>query len=290
MDWLTGAVSLPFLGALLHPLLGLSIQKANGLGVGMTVMVAVANVITTLIFLGYLAPEGGWILSGRDFWAIGNGVLFFWGQWFSIQSVKAGDLAVHSSALGIKVLVVASFSLMVGLEPASWSLLGGVVLAVLAVFLVAGGSLEGWREHRKTVGLTLVACGFFGMNDFLTGWAAKEVGPARWLLLMMGTSGGISILLLWRRRKQLPDLWRVKRSGALVLSGGLCLGVQALLVNLAFSEWQQPTLSNVVYSSRGVVAVIFLWLLGRKLDPRFRRKQMAGALLMTGALAIVLSS
>ena len=250
--------------------------------------VAVANLVTGLIFLCYLGPEGGWQLAGRDWWAVGNGVLFFLGQWFSIQSVKSGDLAVHSSALGMKVVIVGFCSMLVGLEPSSWNLITGVFLATFAVFLVSGGSAEGWKTHRGTVGFTLIACLFFGFNDFLTGWQSREIGAARWLLLMMGTSSAISVGLLLRRTDQVKTLITSPRIGVFILGAGLLLGLQALVVNLAFSWYGQPTLSNVVFSSRGLMAVLFLFFIGKKSDPRFVRKQTFGAILLVIALAIVL--
>lgn len=285
-----GAVFLPLIGAILHPLLGWCIQKGTFHGVRLSVIVAIANLVTAFIFFLYLSPTGGWKISGRDWWAIGNGVFFFLGQWFSIQSVKTGDLAVHSSALGMKVVIVGFFSMLVGLEPSSWSLVCGVLLATVAIFLVSGGSAEGWRTHRVTVGLTLVACLFFGINDFLTGWQSREIGAARWLILMMSTSGVISIGFLFRRGKQLAMLARNPRITKFVVGAGLLLGLQALVVNLAFSRYGQPTLSNVVFSSRGLMAVLFLYFIGRKSDPRFVGKQSAGGVLMVIALAIVLGA
>ena len=290
MNWLSGAVLLPLLGAALHPLLGWCIQEGTKRGVSLSVIVAVANLLTSLIFVGYLRPEGVWAISGKDWWAVGNGILFFLGQWFSTHSVKKGDLAVHSSALGIKVVIVGFCSILVGLEPSSWNLVTGVILATLAVFLVSGGSAEGWRTHRTTVGLTVLACIFFGLTDFLTGWQSREIGAARWLILMMGTSGVISIGFLIHRREEVRGLYRLPRVVIYVIGAGLFLGIQALLVNLAFSHYGQPTLSNVVYSPRGVMAVIFLYLIGKKFDPRFVRKQTMGAILMIIALAILLGS
>ncbi|MDA7672378.1 hypothetical protein N8617_00480 [Akkermansiaceae bacterium] len=279
---------MPFLGAALHPLLGWCVQRGSGAGVRLGVIVGIANLITTVIFFGYLRPELDLHLVGKDWWAVGNGVLFFFGQWFSIQSVKSGDIAVHSSALGIKVIIVGFFSMLVGLESATLGLITGVILAVVAVYLVAGGSAEGWKIHRKTVGLTLIACLFFGTNDFLTGWQAQSVGTTRWLCLMIGTSGIISLGFVFMRRDSLSFFVETPRIGLVVLGAGLALGVQALLVNIAFSEFRQPTLSNVVYSTRGVLAVLFLLLIGRKVDVRFRWKQAAGAVLMVVALAAVL--
>lgn len=285
---ISGAIWLPLLGAALHPILGWCVQTGSSAGVRLGVIVGIANLLTALIFIGYLRPDDVFPLVGKDWWAVGNGILFFFGQWFSIQSVKSGDIAVHSSALGIKVVVVAFFSLLVGLEPSSLPLIAGVILAVISVYLVAGGSAEGWKIHRKTVGLTLLACLFFGMNDFLTGWQAREIGASRWLCLMMCTSGLVSVGFVFRRRESLGFFREAPRIGWIVLAAGLCLGVQALFVNLAFSGYGQPTLSNVAYASRGVMAVGFLMLIGRKSDPRFRKKQAVGATLMVLALALVL--
>lgn len=285
---ISGAIWLPLLGAALHPLLGWCIQAGSSAGVRLGIIVGIANLLTAAIFFAYVRPESILPLVGKDWWAIGNGIIFFFGQWFSIQSVKSGDIAVHSSALGIKVVIVAFLSLLVGLEPSSLSLITGVCLAVVSVYLVAGGSAEGWRIHRKTVGLTLVACLFFGMNDFLTGWQAREIGAARWLILMMGTSGLVSMGFVFRRRKSFGFFRETPRIGLIVLAAGVCLGIQALLVNIAFSYYGQPTLSNVAYASRGVMAVGFLMLIGRTSDPRFRKKQAWGALLMMVALILVL--
>lgn len=288
MIWLSGAVWLPLFGAVLHPLLGWCIQKGASRGSSLTVTVAVANLVTALIFVLYLQPSGEWVLTGKDWWAVGNGIIFFLGQWFSIQSVKSGDLAVHSSALGLKVLVVGFFSMLVELEASSWSLVMGAILATYAVFLVSGGSAEGWRKHRVTLGLTLVACVFFGLNDFLTGWQSREIGKARWLTLMMASSGIISLVLLLKRQKQVRQIFSSSATGGFVVGAGILLGVQALAVNLAFSTYGQPTLSNVVYSSRGLMAVIFLYCIGKKSDPRFVKKQTLGAILMVIALGVVL--
>ena len=288
MGWVSGAVLLPLLGAALHPLLGFCIQKGLGFGVGLGPIVCVANLITGLLFLAILTPGGGFALEGKDWWAIANGVLFFLGQWFSARSLKGGDLAVHSSALGFKVVIVGACSMLVGLEAESLQLVLGVLLAVFAVFLVSGGSLEGWKANRATVGYTLLACLFFGLNDFLTGWQSREIGAGRWLTLMMASSGLVSLGVLVQSRKQSLIVIRNSTVAFWVLGAGLLLGIQALLVNLAFSQYGQPTLSNVVYSSRGVMAVAFVYLIGQRSNGRLMQRQIAGSILMMAALIVVL--
>lgn len=283
-----GAVWLPLIGAALHPLLGACIQASSRRGVSLTVTVAIANLVTCVVFFCYLDPKGGWQLNRGDWWAVANGLVFFLGQWFSIQSVKSGDLAVHSSALGMKVVIVGALSMWVGLETSSWNLLAGVGLAALAVFLVSGGSWQGWRKHQATVWLTLVACFFFGLNDFLTGWRSRGIGADRWLVLMMGMSGLISVILLAGKRRQLCDLIATPGARGFTVGAGGLLAVQALSVNLAFSQYGQPTLSNVVYSSRGVMAVLFVYFMHRGKGGRLLKEQIFGSLLMMAALAVVL--
>ena len=110
VDVLSGAIVLPLLGAALHPLLGAMIQRATRNGVRMSVVLGFANLMTLGIFAVYLRPDFTHAFTFVDMLAILNGVLFFWGQWFSVQSVREGDLVVHSSALGFKVLIVATLS------------------------------------------------------------------------------------------------------------------------------------------------------------------------------------
>ncbi|MGE9266571.1 MAG: EamA family transporter [Verrucomicrobiales bacterium] len=288
MEFLSGAIWLPFIGAVLHPFLSHAIQRSAKAGARPTDITCLSNLLSVSIFLLFLRPTGGWTLQGVDFLAIAAGAGFFLGQWFSVQSVKSGDIAVHSSAMGLKLILLAALSFLVGLEELSWPLLGGVILAVLAVYLVAGASLAGWKEHRNTVFLTLAACVFFGLTDFMTGWQSVQIGGQRWLVLMMASCGLLSLTLLLARSAALPGT--LLRPAALrpALLAGLIFGSQALIVNIAFTRYQEPTLSNVVYSSRGLLAVLFLWWLHRKTNPRFRGSQLAGALLMMLSLALVL--
>ncbi|MEM1086051.1 MAG: hypothetical protein AAGI48_18215 [Verrucomicrobiota bacterium] len=285
----TGAVLLPLLGAMLHPLLGWAIQRAARAGVGMILLAGISGILTAVVTLVYRQPDGPLALKGLDYLALANGVAFFFGQWFSILSVRNGNLGVHSSVLGVKLLVVAALSVGMGLESGSPTLLIATLLATIAVFLVAGASWSGLRQHRHTVLLTLVACLFFGVNDYLTGQFGASIGTSRWMALMFGSSGLLSVFLVLSRRRQARELARSRTALGFVLLAGLCLGVQAVLVNVAFSEFRQPALSNVAYSSRGVMAVVALFLLGGAKGREQWRRKLAGSLLMVLALGLAVS-
>ncbi len=287
MNTWTGPIGLPLLGAALHPLLGAMIQRATRNGVRMSVVLGFANLITLGVFAIYLRPDFSHPSTRVDMLAIMNGVLFFWGQWFSIQSVRKGDLVVHSSALGFKVLIVATLSASVGLEKAGAGLFGGAVLAAAAVYLVTGATAEKWRANRATLGLTLLACVFFATNDFLTGWKSQETGAARWLILMMLSAGTLSVGMLVPKWKDVARAFSTVKTAWPVAGAGLALGVQALLVNVAFSKYAEPALSNIAYSTRGVMAVFFVWAVTRG-NSTLGWRQLVGAGLMVAALALVL--
>jgi hypothetical protein len=288
VDAATGAIGLPLIGAALHPVLGLMIQRATRLEVKLSVVLGFANLMTLAVFAVYLKPDFSAGFGVYDGLAILNGFLFFWGQWFSVQSVRNGDLVVHSSALGFKVLMVAALSASVGLEKAGLGLIGGALLAAAAVYLVAGATAERLKANRTTLWLTLAACVFFAINDFMTGWKSHEIGGARWLLVMMMTSGALSLGMLLPRWRDVGAAFVRKETAFPVLAAGMALGIQALLVNLAFSIFREPALSNIAYSTRGVMAVFFVWVLVKKCKEPLDSRQLLGAALMVVALAMVL--
>ena len=288
MDAWSGAIGLPLIGAALHPLLGAMIQRATKQGVRLSVVLGFANLLTLAVFSAYLRPDFSTPLRLQDGLAVLNGLVFFWGQWFSVQSVRKGDLVVHSSTLGFKVLIVATLSASVGLEKAGPGLIGGAVLAAFAVYLVAGATAERLKANRTTLWMTLVACVFFATNDFLTGWKSHEIGGARWLILMMITTGTLSIGMLVHSWRDVGKVVSDRQSALPVIGAGLALGVQALLVNLAFSWFREPALSNIAYSTRGVMAVFFVWVIVKRCKEPLGGRQLLGAALMVVALALVL--
>lgn len=261
-------------------------QRGEKEGIPVAVTVGVSNLATVLIFALYLRPDWGGQFSWWDGLAVLNGVFFFCGQWFSVRAVKAGDLVVHCSALGIKLVLVALLSLTIGLEQGSWALLGGVLLGAWAIFLLSGGNLQGWRQHRATVGWTLLGTTFFGVGDVLTSWGASNLGMGRWLMLMMIGSGCCAFTTLVPRRVPLREALSSRRSQRILIGLGLLMGTQAVLVNTAFALYQEPTVSNVVFATRGLLAIPFLMLIQKRLRGVVSPQSLCGACLMLVALLL----
>ena len=105
---------------------------------------------------------------------------------------------------------------------------------------------------------------------------------------MIGTAALLSVGMLLPRLAQVKQTFGRKELLLPVVGAGLTLGVQALLVNLAFSWYREPTLSNVAYSTRGVMAVLFVWAILKRFREPLGRKQLIGGSLMIAALALVL--
>lgn len=277
---------MPLLAAILHPPLALLFQKGEQQGLGMRLTVGVSNFVTAMIFVTFLRPDWSAPISKLDLLAMLNGAFFFAGQWFAVKAVKSGDLVVHSSALGTKLLFVAAISLTIGLEKGSSLLLLAVVLSVLGIFLVAGGNLAGWKQHSTTVKWTLVGVLSFAISDVMTSNFAVHLGQARWLQIMMLSSASFSVVLLLPRRQALVSAckhWPTLRSLA---SLSLLMGVQAVLINIAFSQYREPTVSNVVFALRGLTAILFLMLLKRSWTGIITLKTAIGSALVVGALLV----
>lgn len=261
-------------------------QKGDKVGIPMSVTVGISNLATVFLFALYLRPDWSPALSWLDGLAVLNGVFFFAGQWFCVRAVKAGDLVVHTSALGIKLILVAALSLAIGLEHGSWALLGAVALGAWAVFLLAGGNFQGWQKHRATLGFTLIGTAFFGLGDVLTAWKASELGMARWLLLMMIGSGCCAVQFLFVQRPALKQAFASAQSQRILLGLGLLMGIQAVLVNTAFALYKEPTISNLVFATRGLLAIPFLMLMRRQLRGVVSWQAFAGAVVMLAALLL----
>jgi hypothetical protein len=252
----------------------------------MSVTVGISNLVAGLMFLSYLRPDWEQPWSGLDALALLNGLFFFLGQWFSVRAVKAGDLVVHTSALGLKLLVVGFLSIAIGLETGSAGLILAVFLAAIGIFMLAGGNLAGWRIHRATLAWTVVGTFFFGLCDILTSWKASELGSARWLILMMASSGMCALGLLSKKTGTLKTYVSQPRILCILAGLGLLMGGQAVLVNTAFSVYREPTVSNVVYATRGLLAIPFLMIIHRKWRGVVSWKTAVGSVLMLLALTL----
>ncbi|MEM6551044.1 MAG: hypothetical protein AAF750_02720 [Planctomycetota bacterium] len=238
--------------------------------------------------LGVVAWVGGdWppasALRGVGWWGWGSAVLaglgFMVGQVFTLLAVRFGDVSVQTPVMGAKVVGVAGLAVALG-GSVGVELWWAAGLATAAVVMLgwpmkrraeqsAGGPVASDRAKRVgswgTAGLSLVACLGYAAADVLLArdaGAAGGLGQEAYLLVMMATVGLVSLATLPVR----PGWWVVAKGARGWLAwGGVLFTVQCFLMGVALAFGGDATTTNVVYSTRGLLAVVLVWGLGRRL-------------------------
>ena len=102
---------MPLGAAMLYVVAALLIKRSNDLGVGPWRTLFVSNLTGGLVFLTLL-PFGG-AFPVELLWqpAVGA-ILFFFAQLFNYLALQQGDVSVATPVLGIKIVLVALFSVL----------------------------------------------------------------------------------------------------------------------------------------------------------------------------------
>lgn len=206
-----------------------------------------------------------------------------------ISAVQAGDASFVVPMLGLKVFFVAVISaLLIGEVYGPLVYLGGVG-AVVGMFLLGDGRL---RATARPLALVLAATLLFGLTDvlliflFRAGYTPVEVMVYMFVLSALILLPAAVVLLRGNYRMPWPFARSLVTFATFQLLGGVCLMT-------AFALSQQPTMVNIVQSARGLFAVLLVYGLGRaglggleRLSRHQYRRRIAGALLMTGSVAL----
>ncbi len=219
-------------------------------------------------------------------------VLFLAGQVCTFWALK-GDVSVATPVLGLKILMVALFSsvLLAGGVPLKWWV--AAALSTVAIMLLnSGGRREGHRPGMTVLAATLAAASY-ALTDVLVQKWAPAWGAGRFLPWMFWALAAYSFALIPFFRAPLRE---IPRSAWCWLGpGALILAVQSAGMAYTLGVFGDATAVNIVYSSRGLWSVAAVWLVGhwfgnqeQFLDPALLRRRLAGALLMLGAIGLVM--
>jgi hypothetical protein len=115
----------------------------------------------------------------------------------------------------------------------------------------------------------------------------------RFLPATLAASGVFSLVFVARFRAPLSALPRA--AWPWLIGAVLALALQSLLFVTSIAQWGQVAAANVMFSSRGLWSVLFVWLLGHWVRSREQQLgagvlggRLAGATLMLSAIALVL--
>lgn len=282
--------------AFLYVLGALSFKRAAECGVGVWRTSFVANWAMVAVFLpGWFLVEGAARPVG-DYWQPALvGLCFLGGQVFIFLALSRGDVSVTTPVMGLKVVLVALFSsvLQVGAVPLAWWL--GAALSAAAVALLHAGEARGVRGAvRAPAALAAASAASYGLGDVLMqkwvpGWGPARFFPAMFLLVGLFSCAFIPLFRAPLRSLP-PAAWRWVGAGAVLMA------VNNAGIVLTLGVWGQATAVNIVYSVRGLVAVLLVGAIGhwfgsaeRHLAGRVRRRRLLGAGLMVAAVVLALA-
>lgn len=285
---------LALLCAVLFSAGALLVKRANQLGVGPWETTLISN-LTTALGLVCLWPMGGQIPSWSLLWQPAIvAVSFIAGQAFVFLAYHRGDVSVATPVLGVKIILVAVFTTVIGGDKLPWQLWLGAVLSTLAVVLLnrTDRSPTGGKVGM-TVSLAIGCALFFALFDALVQKWGPAWGAGRFLPVMMLMVAALSLAAhpffskgpLKLRGAGGPWLWC--GTGLIALQSTIFVGAIVVYKNAA------P--ANVVFSSRGLWTVVLVWLAGhwfhsteQHVGATVMRWRLAGAVVMMSAIALVM--
>lgn len=290
---MTPSSLLPLLAAAVYAVGALLIKRAADLGVGVWRTAFVANILGALLF------QPLWLLGGtlhpeRWWQPVLVGLFFVLGQWLTFVSLDRGDVSVATPVLGLKILLVAVLATAIAGDVLRWQLWAAALLATAGIALLNRRAANATHHH---VGQTIVTAGLaaaaYAVFDVLVQAWAPAWGAGRFLPLAMGVSGVLSFAFVPRFRAPLSALPRA--TWPWLLAGTLTLGAQSVAFVSTVAKWGHAAQANVLYSSRGLWAVLAVWLVGHWVQSRERQLgravllgRLAGAVLMMAAIGLVL--
>ena len=287
---------LPLLSSWLYVGGALFLRRSADLGVGVWRAAFVANLLTSALFAPLLVLGGNpqpWTLLWQP--AVG-GFLLVLGQALAFLAFTRGDVSVAMPVLGAKTVIVAFFSTTLAVQtvpPKLW--LGAVLSAAAIALLHGGGGGSGSRHHDVglSIGASLAAAASFALFDVLTQKWSPVWGAGLFLPLVNGFAAAYSFALIPAFEAPLRAV--PGRVWPWLGGGAALIALQSLVLITTVAVFGDATAVNVVFSSRGLWAVVVVWSLGhlfqsreQKLGGRVLGWRLAGAGLMTGAIVLVL--
>lgn len=287
---------LPLAAALFYTLSTLFVKRALTCGAGIMCVVFVANWMIVPFFLPLFFIDSGvsdWSLWG---WAFLAGFMGFLGMVLTFVAVRIGDLSIQTPVMGSKVVFVGIISVMMGATPMTGMLWMGAALSMLGVIVLSKPQKK--ARWSKRLVLTLVVsvlnAASFAVSDVVIEKYAPLFGESAFLLVVALVTGLMSFALIPFFEHPLRAM--PKASWKWVIGGNLLMALEAVTLYAALAFYGEATAVNIMYGSRGIWAVLLVWVIGKyfisdgeaQLGKRVMIRRFLGALLLFLAIVLVI--
>lgn len=287
------AIAVPLLAGFLYALGALFSKKGFLEGVGLVRTLFLGNIMMGLVIgpVGFLAGSQ----PDMNYWyaPLICAFLFSLGQLFTFLAIRVGDVSIMTPVMGTKVIMVALGSALFFREPLGVWQWVGAALTTIAIFLLG---FSGFGRSKGVVGaicFALVGAICYGFTDSMVAVWAAQFGELKFLSFMFLYLALFSFALVPLFHAPLRDITR--RAWPWVLASSFLLGFQALIMGLVLAYYQQATITNILYSSRGLWGLVLVLVAGAWIgleEARLKRSlillRWAGAVLLTCAIVLVL--
>lgn len=296
-------IAVPVLAALAFPVAALALKRATEIGRDVWGLVLISDLAVALVFLPLLFPLRAPPAGGAWWQPPAAGAVFCLGQVAAFKSFQ-GDLSIAIPMQGAKVLLVALLAWLALGQSLGLRFWGAAALSVAAIHFL--NETSGPRESRKpgypgggsrrilatSLWAGLASIAFAAFDVAMQAWSPRW-GARTFSSYAFAAQAVFSLPLLAippRRRFRLP----AAQWGWISLGAGL-MALITLGLALIIGESGQAAMVNLIFNSRAVASVIFVWIAGRWFGDceadsgrRVMARRLEGAALMLGALGLAL--
>ncbi len=288
-------VLLPLGAAILHTIAALCLKRAMADGVRPAQVFQWVNWAALPVFVPMIFWNPGAVPWHLAWQPLAVALFLVTGDLLTVAALRRGDVSLVGPLMGTKVIFVALGMVAWGgamLGPRLWI---AAIMTAVAVFVLGAPDMRGKASH-STVAILLVLTGsmcFASADVWMQGWAPGFGRQAFISLTMIGVP-------MWGAARLFVEpmpMFTLSRLQWKWLAFGCAAQVcQRLLMSVALSFYHNATVTNIVYSSRGLWALLLVGLAGAAFGNRERRDtprgawmaRIVGTVLLTSAIVLAL--
>ncbi len=254
---------LPFIAAISFALGSIIYKRAYAEGAGVVHALVVNNVVLGFLFLPLLLIDPKPVPWELWYLPVITALPFGFGHLMNVASLRVGDVSVATPLLGAKVIFVAILVFLISHEPLTATQWIAAALTTLGVLVMGLTDLRPGRSLGLTTMLALGCAAAFALTDVLIQMWASRVGVWNFLALLFVTTGLMSLAVLPFFGR--PALRAPVAAWKWIGFGVSMSGLQAILITGSIGIWKDAAGANVVYSTRGLLSIAFVWFLGHRM-------------------------
>lgn len=279
---------LPVLAAVVFAIGSMVFKRAYDEGAGVVHAVVINNVLVAIVFLPVMAFEPRPVPWDQWLFPVLTGAAFAAGHLLNVLSLRVGDVSVATPLLGVKVIFVALLAWLVFGWPLTTQQWIAAVLTTAGVFLMGATDFKPGRRAGLTTVLALGCALAFSLTDVMIQAWAEDFGVFNFLPFQFAALALFSVLLMpffgWHSLRAPRSSWKW------ILAAAGCSALQGILITTAIGIWRDAATVNVVYATRGLWSVVFVWYAGHWIQNTERHtagKQAMGCRLAGAALILI---